>query len=108
METQKVLITGGKGFIGTNLVSELKQRGHDVRVCDIGQSEGEQYIRCDVGKYRQVERRDWGTKTRLLPSIEAAKRLLDYKPQMKFEDGLDGVHGWFTDNRDDVRGSAEF
>lgn len=30
METQKVLITGGKEFIGTNLVSELKQRGHDV------------------------------------------------------------------------------
>ena len=56
METQKILVTGGKGFIGTNLVSELERRGHDVWVCDIGQSEGEKYIRCDVGKYRQVER----------------------------------------------------
>ncbi|PXF60003.1 MAG: hypothetical protein C4B59_10270 [Candidatus Methanogaster sp.] len=80
----------------------------DVRVYDIGQSEGEWYIRCAVSKYRQVERRDWSAKTRILSSIEAAKRLLDYKPQMKFEDGLDGVHGWFTDNRDAVRGSAEF
>ncbi|GEM_PF-1826149 len=56
METQKILVTGGKGFIGTNLVSELERRGHDVWVCDIGQSEGEKYIRCDVGKYRQAER----------------------------------------------------
>jgi len=114
METQKVLVTGGKGFIGTNLVSELKQRGYDVGVCDIRQSEGEWYIRRDVGKYGQVERSDLGAKTRLLPSIEAAKKLQDYKPQMKFEDGPDGpdgpdgVYGWFIDNRDAVRGSGEF
>jgi len=55
-----------------------------------------------------VERRDWDAKTRLLSSIEKAKRLLDYKPEMTFEDGLARVHGWFTDNWDDVRGSAEF
>jgi dTDP-glucose 4,6-dehydratase len=55
METQKILVTGGKGFIGTNLVSELERRGHDVWVCDLGQAEGENYIRCDVGKYRQAE-----------------------------------------------------
>ena len=69
METQKIMVTGGKGFIGTNLVSELKQRGHDVWVCDIGQSEGEQYVRCDVGKYRQVERRDWGGFSRSVRSV---------------------------------------
>ncbi len=56
METQKILVTGGKGFIGTNLVSELERRGHEVWVCDLGQAEGENYIRCDVGKYRQAER----------------------------------------------------
>nr|QNO46321.1 GDP-L-fucose synthase [Methanosarcinales archaeon ANME-2c ERB4] len=56
METQKILVTGGKGFIGTNLVFELERRGHDVCVCDLGQSEGVDYIRCDVSKYRQVER----------------------------------------------------
>ena len=52
----KILVTGGNGFIGSNLVPELKQRGHDVWVCDLGQSEGPQYIRCDVSKYRQLER----------------------------------------------------
>lgn len=52
----KVLVTGGLGFIGSNLVPELKERGHDVWVCDLGQSEGPNYIRCDVSQYRQLER----------------------------------------------------
>ena len=52
----KVLVTGGLGFIGSNLVPELKNRGHDVWACDLRQSEGPNYIRGDVSKYRQVER----------------------------------------------------
>ena len=52
----KVLVTGGVGFIGSNLVPELRIRGHEVWVCDLGQSEGPNYIRCDVSKYRQLER----------------------------------------------------
>lgn len=52
----KVLVTGGLGFIGSNLVPELKTRGHDVYVCDISQSGSENYLRCDVSESRQVER----------------------------------------------------
>ena len=55
-----------------------------------------------------VPRRDWDAKTRLLSSIEKAKRLLDYKPQMTFEDGLERVHGWFVENWADIERSAEF
>jgi len=56
METQKILVTGGTGFIGSNLVREVERRGHDVWKCDLGHSEAENYVRCDVSKYRQVER----------------------------------------------------
>lgn len=51
----KLLVTGGLGFIGSNLVPELRRRGHEVWVCDLGHSEGPHYARCDVAKYRQLE-----------------------------------------------------
>ena len=55
-----------------------------------------------------VERRGRDVKTGLLLSIEKAKKLLDYEPQMEFEDGLKQVHGWFVENWEDIKRSAEF
>ncbi|MFC1985826.1 NAD-dependent epimerase/dehydratase family protein [Chloroflexota bacterium] len=52
----KILVTGGLGFIGSNLVPELRSRSHEVWVCDLGQSDSPNYIRADVSKYRQLER----------------------------------------------------
>jgi dTDP-glucose 4,6-dehydratase len=56
METKKILVTGGTGFIGTNLMNELRKRGHEVWTCDLLNSERDNYIRCDVSKYRQLEK----------------------------------------------------
>ena len=50
----------------------------------------------------------WEVKHRLLSSIEKAKRLLGYKPQTEFEDGLKKVHAWFVENWADIEGNAEF
>jgi len=52
----KILVTGGAGFIGTNLCNELRSRGHEVIACDLLNNEREDYIRCDVREYRQIER----------------------------------------------------
>ncbi|MFA0823675.1 MAG: NAD-dependent epimerase/dehydratase family protein [Methanomethylovorans sp.] len=56
METDNILVTGGAGFIGTNLVNELKSRGHEVLAVDLCNNERENYIRADVRNYRQLER----------------------------------------------------
>jgi dTDP-glucose 4,6-dehydratase len=55
MARKSILVTGGLGFIGSNLVRELESRGHEVWTCDITHSDMERNVRCDVGKYRQVE-----------------------------------------------------
>ena len=52
----KILVTGGLGFVGSNLVPELRKRGHNVWVCDLMHSADDHYIRCDITKPLQVER----------------------------------------------------
>jgi dTDP-glucose 4,6-dehydratase len=52
---KKILITGGAGFIGTNLVNELQKRGHEVLAVDLSNTDRENYIRTDVRNYRQLE-----------------------------------------------------
>lgn len=52
----KVLVTGGAGFIGTNLVNELTKRGHEVIALDLYHTERDNYIRADVRNFRQLER----------------------------------------------------
>ncbi|MDI6644117.1 MAG: NAD(P)-dependent oxidoreductase [Methanobacteriaceae archaeon] len=56
METHKIMVTGGSGFIGTNLVNELESRGHEVLAVDLLHNDRDNYIRADVKNYRQVER----------------------------------------------------
>ncbi|PKL71169.1 MAG: nucleotide sugar epimerase, partial [Methanobacteriales archaeon HGW-Methanobacteriales-2] len=53
-------------------------------------------------------RRDWDAKTRLLSSIEKARKILDYNPQRTFKDGLKKTHSWFEENWEDIEKSAEF
>ena len=53
---RRILVTGGSGFIGSNLVQELNSRGHEVWFCDLLHCEKDNFVRCDVSKYRQVER----------------------------------------------------
>ena len=55
-ENKKILVTGGAGFIGTNLVNELRSRNNRVIICDLLNHELEDYIRCDVRNYRQIKR----------------------------------------------------
>ena len=52
----KILVTGGLGFVGRHLVAELRHGQHDVWLTGVHQHADSQYLRCDVGEYRQLAR----------------------------------------------------
>ena len=80
--------------------------GEDHRVIDLANIVNE-FTDNNAG-IKYVKRRDWDVKTRLLSSIDKAKKLLGYKPQMEFEEGLKKVHEWCVENLDNINRSAEF
>jgi len=62
----KILVTGSLGVVGSKLVETLELRGHNVFGVDLyhinrsyghglGKVEGENYFRCDISEYRQLE-----------------------------------------------------
>ena len=53
---ERILVTGGGGFIGSSLVKELASRGHEVIALDLDNRDREDYVRCDVRAFRQLER----------------------------------------------------
>lgn len=57
---------------------------------------------------KYVKRRNWDTKHRLLSSINKAQKLIDYKPQTEFRDGMKKVYNWFSENWKEIKKSAEF
>lgn len=51
----RILVTGGRGFIGTNLTEELRSRGHDVFTSDIKDGEDPRHLRADLASFQQME-----------------------------------------------------
>lgn len=54
------------------------------------------------------KRRNWDKKTRLLASIDKAKKTLGYEPRTEFKKGLTQVHNWFVQNWENIKKSADF
>ena len=50
-----ILVTGGLGTIGSVLVPELRQRGHNVDLCDLRHNHDTSYHKCDIGSFRQIQ-----------------------------------------------------
>lgn len=53
---KKILLTGALGVLGKALGEELKRRKYEVWGCDLFHYHDPQYIRCDISKYRQLEK----------------------------------------------------
>jgi len=77
--------------------------GKEIRIRDLAEWINE-LTRNDAGIFFR-ERRDWDKKPRLLASIEKAKRILGYEPQMDFKEGLKHVYAWFIENWENIQAS---
>jgi nucleoside-diphosphate-sugar epimerase len=80
--------------------------GKEIRILDLAKTINE--ITGSKGGLVFKERRNWDAKTRLLGSIEKARRVLKYEPKMEFKEGLRHIHDWFQKNWENIKRSAEF
>jgi nucleoside-diphosphate-sugar epimerase len=91
-----------------NAIGEAINLGssHETRVGDMAEMVNQLTNNRSGIKY--TERRDWDAKTCLLSSIDKASDILGYKPEIKFEEGMEKTHKWFVDNWENINRSAEF
>jgi nucleoside-diphosphate-sugar epimerase len=80
--------------------------GQDQKVIDMANTVNE--LAGNEEGIKFVSRRNWDAKTQLLSSIDKAEAILDYKPKMKFMDGLKKTYEWFNQNWENIEKSAEF
>lgn len=80
--------------------------GKEIRIRDLAMWVNE-LTKNDAGIVFK-ERRNWDKKTRLLASIDKARKTLGYEPKTEFKDGLKRVHQWFVENWENIRKSADF
>lgn len=57
---------------------------------------------------RMVGKRKWDTKSRLLASVDKARKLLGYEPKMPFDEGLQKTIDWFKRNWANIEQCADF
>ena len=68
--------------------------GVEIRIIDLATMINE--LTGNTAEVRFVERRKWDTKSRLLASVERAKRLIGYEPKVPFAEGLENTIAWVS------------
>ncbi|PIS28642.1 nucleotide sugar epimerase [Candidatus Saganbacteria bacterium CG08_land_8_20_14_0_20_45_16] len=84
-----------------NLASEVETRIKDL-------AEMINNITNNPAGIQFLGRRKWDTKSRLLASVDRARKLIGYEPKTLFDQGLRNTIQWFKDNWDNIEKSASF
>jgi len=103
---KRVLITGGAGFIGTNLADRLLTEGHKVTVYDnlsrAGVEQNVSWLRERHGDKLRVEVADIRDASRLKPAVQSASKIFHFAAQVAVTTSIVEPHYDFEVN---VRGT---
>ena len=80
--------------------------GRETKIIDLANMINE--LTGNKAGIRFASRRKWDTKSRLLASIERARKLIGYEPTTSIEEGLRKTIQWFRENWDKIDASAHF
>ena len=80
--------------------------GRETRILDL--AERINALTGNKAGIRFAAKRKWDTKTRLLASVEKARRLIGYEPGTTLDKGLPATHAWFKANWDRIQAAARF
>lgn len=80
--------------------------GEEIKILDLAERINE--LTDNKAGISKAPHRVWDTKKRLLASIDRAKNLIRYEPQMDFDEGLQRTIAWFRNNWDNIHRDAEF
>lgn len=80
--------------------------GREIRIKDLAE-----LVNDTIGNRAGISftrRRKWDTKPRLLASIEKARNLIGYAPEVSFEEGFRVTVAWFGENWESIKAGADF
>ena len=95
------------GFIEGAVGEEINlASGQEVRIIDLAGMINE--LTGNQGGIYHIPRRKWDTKDRLLASIVKAGKILGYRPQVSFSEGISNNLKWFRENGEKIAAAADF
>ncbi len=80
--------------------------GRETRIVDLAQMINE--ILKNPAGIKFVQKRKWDTKSRLLASVDKAKKLVGYNPSTDFQTGLLSTIEWFKERWEEIDRAAKF
>jgi UDP-glucose 4-epimerase len=101
----RALLLAGKSEAAVGKEFNLAS-GCETRIADLARQVNEALG--NTAGVRTLERRRWDTKPRLLASIDCAREILDWEPEVGLEQGLAEAVRWFRDNWSRIEPVARF
>ncbi len=80
--------------------------GKETKIIDLASMVNEMVSNKAGIKFAQKRR--WDTKSRLLASVDRAKKLISYEPKTEFKEGLMNTIEWFKDNWENIDRCSSF